>query len=155
MQNCRFANNRFLLIHIYTEMSSCPFKNLRLPRKQEENQPGGEFLQCQCLSIHLPLTVIKMSLQFMEVSFLGGSWLSGTLVSGTLHLSMPISVLDWKWAPASLSTWYYYMESSRCQHVCACSLSLAEHSVNEFCLYLNHLQFRGMFCNGAWLPSAA
>lgn len=44
-------------------------------------------------------------------------------------------MLDWKWAPASLSTRHYYMESSRCQHVCACSLGLAEHSVNEFCLF--------------------
>lgn len=70
VQNRRFANNCFLLIHIYTEMSSFPFKNLRLPRKQEETQPGGELLQCQCLPIRLPLTFIKTSL------------VSGSLFSG-------------------------------------------------------------------------
>lgn len=77
VQNRRFANNCFLLIHIYTEMSSFPFKNLRLPRKQEETQPGGELLQCQCLPIRLPLTLLRR-LWFLAVSFLGGSWLLGT-----------------------------------------------------------------------------
>lgn len=150
VQNCRFANKGFLLIHIYTGMQSCPFKkDLRLPRKLEEKQPGRELPLCQCLSICLRLTFIMVPLPLTEVLFLEGSWLSGTLVA-----SMLISAWDRKWAPASLPMWHYYMEPSRCQYVCACSLGLAEHSVNKFCLYLNHLQFRGVFCNGAWLPSA-